>query len=162
MVSKQAIQKAVPMPQHLPEYAKFLRSKVLKDLATEELAMLRQMDVPLLRLLSLKPESEILQWLQAREDSFLTAVENGEAMQWEQERFSQWEQDAIPGIPKGGLHPSDVLLFHTAQRSAFLRFVGRYTRNPHEKVGLLREIEDHFTAVLSEASKVYQRMSARV
>jgi hypothetical protein len=146
---------------HLPRYANFLRTKLLKDLAAEELAMLRQMDVPLLRLLSLKPEAEIVHWLTAREDSFLTAVEADEAMKWEAERFTQWEQDAIPGIPKGGLHPSDVLLFHTAQRSAFLRFVGRYTQNPHEKVGLLREIEDHFTTVLAEAMKVYQRMSQR-
>lgn len=151
----------MPPAKFLPDYAKFLRTKALKDLAAEELSMLRQMDVPLLRLLSLKPEGEILQWIQAREGTFLSAVEAGEAMKWEQERFGQWEKDAIPGIPKGGLHPSDVLLFHTAQRSAFLRFVGRYTQDPHKKVGLLREIEDHFTAVLSEAMKVYQRMSER-
>lgn len=142
----------------IQEYAKHLKTHLLKELAAEELTLLRQMDVPLLRLLSLKPESEIVQWLLQRETAFLSAMEAGRAKEWDIERLHQWEQDAIPGIPKGGLHASDVILFHTAQRSALLRFVARFTTDPNKKVQLLGEIEAHFTAVLAEALETYQRM----
>ena len=116
------------------------------------------MDVPLLRLLSLKPESEIVEWLLMRETAFLAAMESGQALKWDIERLKLWEQDAIPGIPKGGLHASDVILFHTAQRSALLRFVARFTKDHNKKVQLLAEIEAHFTAVMAEALKTYQAM----
>lgn len=143
------------------EYAKFLRTHLLKELATEELTSLRQIDVPLLRLLSLKPESEIVEWLLNRETSFLIAVEDGRGLGWDLERLKAWEEDAIPGIPKGGLHASDVILFHTAQRAALMRFVGRFTTDHNKKVQLLGELEAHFTQVLGEALKTYERMSGK-
>ena len=143
-----------------PDYAKHLRTRLLPELVAEELVVLRQLDLPLLRLLSLKSEAEIRGWLTAREEGFLAAVEAGEAMAWERERLALWERDAIPGIPPGGLHPSDVLLFHTAQRSAFVRFVARFATDPLVRVELLAEIEAHFMDVLSEALRTYQRMRA--
>lgn len=141
-----------------PQYATFLRTKLLKELAAEELQVMRQLDAPLLRLVSLMAEAELVGWLMQREDVFLRAIEANQAMEWENERLALWEQDAVPGIPKGGLHPSDVLLFHTAQRSAFVRFAARFATDPTIRVELLREIESHFMDVLSGALRTYQRM----
>lgn len=143
-----------------PSFAKQVREKHLKELTTDLLAVLRKLDVPLLRLISLKPEAEVLAWLQAREEGFLQAVEAGTVMDWERERLAQWEQDALPGIPKGGLHPSDVILFHTAQRAALTRLVGRFSPDPSVKVELLNEIEAHFVKVFAEAMRTYGRMQA--
>lgn len=141
-----------------PQYAAHLRTKLLKELATEELNVMRQLDAPLLQMVSFLPEKDLIAWLMQREDQFLAAVEDGRAMEWETERLKLWEQDAIPGIPKGGLHPSDVLLFHTAQRSAFVRFAARMAPDPMIRVELLREVEAHFMDVLGGAMRTYQRM----
>lgn len=151
----------MPPQTQFPGYAKFLRTKLLKELAKEELTTMRQLDVPLLGLLSLKPEAEIIGWLAAREEQFLEAIEAGTGKEWELERVALWEQDAIPGIPKGGLQPSDVILFHTAQRTAFLRFVARYAVDQTKKVTLLSEIDAHFMGVLNDAMQAYQRMSRK-
>jgi hypothetical protein len=140
------------------QFAKALRDRWLKEFITEELVALRQLDLPMIQMLSMMPQDKATAWLSEREAQWLTAIADGRGHEWEEERLLRWEQDDIPGIPKGALHPADVPLFHAAQRAALQKFVGRFSRDPKIKVELLSAIEGHFQTYFAAALRTYQRM----
>ncbi|MEB3327672.1 MAG: hypothetical protein VKQ33_00395 [Candidatus Sericytochromatia bacterium] len=142
----------------LSQFAATLRDRWLKDLITEELTALRQLDLPMIQMLAMMPQEKATAWLSEREAEWLTAIAEGRGLEWEVQRLQRWEQDDIPGIPKGALHPADVPLFHAAQRAALQRFVGRFSRDPKVKVELLAAIEGHFQPYFAAALRTYQRM----
>lgn len=139
-------------------FAATLRERHLKEFVAEELAALRQLDLPMIQMLSMMPEEKALAWLAEREAQWLTALAEGRGHEWEEERLLRWEHDDLPGIPKGVLHPADVPLFHAAQRAALQRFVPRLERDPKRKVELLAAIEGHFQTYFAAALRTYQRM----
>lgn len=142
----------------LSHFAAALHQRWLKEFVAEELAALRQLDLPMIQMLSMMPEDKALAWLSEREAQWLTALAEGRGHEWEEARLLRWEQDDLPGIPKGSLHPADVPLFHVAQRTALQRFVPRVERDPKRKVELLAEIEGHFQTYFAAALRTYQRM----
>ncbi|MEB3196474.1 MAG: hypothetical protein VKP62_04650 [Candidatus Sericytochromatia bacterium] len=141
-----------------PQFATQLRTRWLKDLVDELLAALRNLDLPMIQMLAMLPEDKAKGWLMERMESFLTAVEAGQALQWEMKRLAQWESGEIPGIPKNSLHPTDVPLYHSAQRAALQKFVGRFSRDPNLRVELLAELEGHFQSIFAEAMRTHQRL----
>ncbi|MEB3221763.1 MAG: hypothetical protein VKS61_06755 [Candidatus Sericytochromatia bacterium] len=142
-------------------FAVAVRDRWLKDFVAEELAALRQLDVPMIQMLAMMPQEKALAWLSEREAQWLTAIAEGRGHDWEEERLLRWETDDIPGIPKGALHPADVPLFHAAQRAALQRFVGRFDRDAKRKVELIAAIEGHFQAYFAAALRTYQRMALK-
>jgi hypothetical protein len=141
-----------------PQYAEKVRTLWLAEYTKELLAALRLLDLPMTEMLSMLPEDKATAWLSAREEAFLKAIETDTGLEWERERLKLWETGAIPGIPAKALHPADVPLFHSGQRSALQKFIGRFHRDPAIKVELITEIDAHYQLAFAEALQTYTRM----
>lgn len=141
-----------------PQYAEKVRTLWFAEYIKELLAALRLLDLPMIQMLSMLPEDKASGWLGAREEAFLKAIETDTGIEWERERLKLWESGAIPGIPAKALHPADVPLFHSAQRNALQKFVGRFHRDAAIKVELIAEIDAHYQVAFAEALQTYTRM----
>lgn len=141
-----------------PQFSEKVRTLWFAEYIKELLATLRLLDLPMIQMLSMLPAEKATAWLGGREEAFFKAIETDTGLDWERERLKLWETGAIPGIPANALHPADVPLFHSAQRIALQKFIGRFHRDAAIKVELIAEIDAHYQVAFAEALQTYTRM----
>ncbi|MFN3429341.1 MAG: PAS domain-containing protein [Candidatus Sericytochromatia bacterium] len=144
--------------EQLSAFASYMAEQHLEALAELNLRLNRQLDVPLLRLFEHMPEDELLQLGREGLVTFLTNLAEGRALHAAAESLRRWEADELPGIPKGSIQASDLVLIYVAQEQALLSFLGRYTQDVDEALVIGRELRIYYAAAQDEAFKVFSTL----
>src|SRR5579885_3527418 len=117
----------------LESFAKYLREKRLDDLATYYIDTIREMDIPIIKLVIekglIKDISDSASHKMTKESlaRFLQSVEDGTTIDNTRLSLKNWAEDKMPGIGKNEIQPSDLVLVYAAQKQAILHFLPDFT-----------------------------------
>src|ERR1700744_5658554 len=96
----------------LKDFARYLIDNRLREVTIYNLDILKEMDVPLIRLArekgllkDLDNEDTIKRSFEGTE-RFLTSLRDGTALQLSQQNLKNWEEDKIPGFRKDEIMPT--------------------------------------------------------
>jgi len=125
----------------LKDFAAYLRKKHLKELAVENLRLLRSMHIPMMRFFADVPEAKLLEMGAFIFNRFLTSVENNETHIEVDNSLKNWEEDKIlSGISKHDIQPSELIFIYAARQKAIMKFIPAYTKNSAEAVKIIDEL----------------------
>ena len=135
----------------LKGYSGFLIQNKLEELTQENLRLLLLYDIPIMKFFSHLSEEDLYQLSRVSVEKFVRALLDGTARADAKQSLKQWEDDEIPGIPKGDIHPSDLVLVYTIQKQGLLKFLPEYTTAVTEAINIIKELEDYFVEVQNDA-----------
>jgi PAS domain S-box-containing protein len=135
----------------LKGYSGFLIQNKLEELTQENLRLLLFYDIPIMKFFSHLSEEELYQLSRVSVEKFVSALLDGTARADAKQSLKQWEDDEIPGIPKGDIKPSDLVLVYTIQKQGLLKFLPDYTETVDEAINIIKELEDYFVEVQNDA-----------
>lgn len=137
----------------LVAYVRYLREHRLHELAQKNLAIVNEMDLPLMRLFAHLSKEELLMMTQKSLGEFLTGLEVGNALELAEASNKQWEANEIPEIPQSSVQPIDLVLIYAAQKQALLDFVPEYTTSSQMAVDIIQELGVFYMKVETMAFK---------
>ncbi len=144
----------------LKNFASFLRENKIKEYTVYYLTILREMDIPIIKLAIEKglvkdvlEENSIKMTIESQ-NKFLLSIEEGTTIANAKISMKMWEEDKLPGIGKHEILPSDLILMYAAQKKAAFHFLPDYTKDADEIVIIIQELEDLYTRLQSEASQL--------
>jgi PAS domain S-box-containing protein len=142
----------------LKNYTRYLRENRLRELAIYNLQLLKNMDIPIVKLMqqkgvfkSLDDEATVKMTMESLNRS-LESFENGTVYENAKITLQQWRQDKLPGIGKNEIHPSDLVLIYAVQKKAYQYFLPEFAPDSNEAIAILAEIEDFQTRVQTDAT----------
>ena len=142
----------------LKDFALFVLNECLDEYTTANLGCAIVKDVPILKLFNhLTPEQtrEISKQSATR---FLTGLSNGTALQAAAESLRQWETDTIPNVPKGAIHPSDLVLLYACQKLTLYKLLPLFAPDSRESMAIASELEEYYATVQNNAVQLLFRM----
>ena len=142
----------------LHAYAQFLKEHFLPEVASENLRLLREMNVPLLRLVAHLSEAELKLTTMEGLGRFLDDLAAGAAVGRAEASLEAWAEDRVPGLAQADVQPSDLVLVFAAQREAVLTFLPRFTRDVEVATGILLAIDRQYRQIQDAVMKVYARV----
>jgi PAS domain S-box-containing protein len=137
------------------EYARYLLEKKLPEASAENLKIVRDLDLPLLRLFAHLPEEELLALIRQSLEQFLRQITLGQAWEAATATLLQWKADQLPGIPRQKVEASDIILSYSARKQLFVSFLPAYTQDARLITALLLELERFYLKLEQEAFRVY-------
>ncbi|MFN3430447.1 MAG: ATP-binding protein [Candidatus Sericytochromatia bacterium] len=144
--------------QTLQTLAAFLRHNHLRELAEENLRILKALDAPLLRMFAHLPADELQHLSAVGLDKFLRDLEADRALEAAAEALRQWEADTLEGIPRDSVGPSDMVLVGAAQKQAILHFIDRFAPDATTAIALALALDDFYTTTQTESFRVFTRL----
>jgi PAS domain S-box-containing protein len=142
----------------LADFASFLRTQHLEDLARENFRRAKAADLPLLRLFAHMPEDQLLAQTAAGLDKFLDNLAAGTALEVSARDLERWEANELPGVPREAVEPADMVLAQAAQRQAITSFLDRFTSHIPTMMALLEALDAHYTTAQRHAFQVFTRL----
>jgi PAS domain S-box-containing protein len=139
----------------LEEFARFIREHHLEEFAREELRLLVEFDVPLLRQFAHLPADELQRMTMASAEVFLADLEAGRALERAMADLRRWEAGNLPGIERDSIQPQDLVLVYAAQKAAMLRFLAPFTQDVGLAVRVVGALEEHFRKVQEAAFETF-------
>ncbi|MFN3429781.1 MAG: sensor histidine kinase [Candidatus Sericytochromatia bacterium] len=140
------------------DFVLYLKDHHLQDVAMENLRLVREMDVPLLRLVADLSEAQIVEQTVAGMDKFLTDMATNAALDTARASLAAWEADQLPGVPKDMIEPSDLVLVYTAQKRAILMFLPHFTQDVAVALAIVTQLETYYTEVQRDAFELFARL----
>lgn len=133
------------------EFATFIKTNKLEQLALEELRIFRSNEIPLINLFANQTEEQLLKQIKESLNKFLTALETGTAVQVANEGFENWKNDKIPGIPKTAISLTDIILIYSGQKEALSNLIPEYTHDAATIIDIVRELNFYYKEVQKSA-----------
>ena len=144
--------------KNLRPFISFIKENHLKDHVSYYLKLVKEMDIPLMKLFSHLSDEELLRLSMEGQKKLLEDFEKGEALAAAAQSLKDWEEDKIPGIPKNSLHPSDLVYIYKAQKLSILKFLSLYTSDVKEGLQIGMELENYYGEVQNNAVKLLFKM----
>ncbi|MDB5099585.1 MAG: sensory transduction histidine kinase [Cyanobacteria bacterium RYN_339] len=139
-------------------FAAFLEREHLDELAAKNVALVRQFDIPLMRLFADLPPETLLQMTREGLARLLQAFQAGTAEALGLESLRKWEADELPGIPKDAIEPSDLVLANGAQKQAMLAFLARYDVDRETLTAVVLGLERHYQQAQDASFQLFTRL----
>jgi PAS domain S-box-containing protein len=128
----------------LKKFASFVKHNHLRDLAVANLAIIRPMNMPLMKYFDHMPEEDLLQISMKSLSDFLTDLENGTAIEKSRAQMKKWENNELDEIAGMNVEPSDLVLVSGAQNMALMQFITRFTENLEDGVQIMSELSAYY------------------
>lgn len=148
----------------LKDFAEYLIKNRLREVTLYNLNVLKNMDVPLIKLAqkkgllkSLDDEETVTRSISGTE-RLLTSLKNGTGLEDAKTNLRNWEEDKIPGFKKDEILPTDLVLAYAAQKKGIHHFLSEFTDNSEESIAIIDELEDYYTYVQNEAIQLLFRI----
>src|SRR6185312_2077314 len=144
----------------LESFARYLREKRLEDLSAYYVDRIKEMDIPLVKLLMekgvVKDISDRATHKMTMESlgRFLQSLEDGTTISNTRLSLKNWAEDKIPGIGRHEIHPSDLILVYAAQKSAILHFLPDFTEDSKTAILISSDLEKIYTLSQNEAMQM--------
>lgn len=144
----------------LKDYARYLRESRLKDFTIYYLALLKEADIPIIKLAIEKGlvkdmwgETAFIRTMERQSESLL-ALEDGSVIARAKENLKLWEQDKLPGITKNDILPADLILIYAILKKSIFHFLPDFTDDLTESLAIVQEVEDLYTGLQNDAMHV--------
>jgi len=138
-------------------FAEYLRKSRLKEYTVYYLDLLKEVDIPLVKLAiekdlikDLKDEASVSTTMERQEKSLLS-IEDDTLISNAKVNLKLWEEDKLPGISKNDILPADLVLVYGIQKKAMFHFLQDYTQDSKEILDIVQEVEDLHTNLQNEA-----------
>ncbi|HEX8515458.1 MAG TPA: PAS domain S-box protein [Bacteroidia bacterium] len=131
----------------LPGYADFLIEKKSLEFTTDQLTILRELNVPLLKYFKGISDEQLIQQGVAGTERFLTAFKTNSVDQYIEKSIAEWLANQLPLISREQLQPEDITLISFARRKLFRNYLSHYTSDLHLSLKIMEEV-DTFTVEL--------------
>jgi signal transduction histidine kinase len=141
----------------LAEFAAFLKAGHLDEVAADNMRRWRQLDLPLTRLFADVPDAELLPRFRSSLETFCDDLIAGRRFWRLREVLKLWEEDRLPGVPRDGIEPSDLVLANAAQREAIWAFIPRFTRDVDVAMRIVEELNGLIQAAKADAFEIFVR-----
>ncbi|WP_276134332.1 PAS domain-containing sensor histidine kinase [Polluticoccus soli] len=131
----------------LQQFAAFVKNERLHDFARAELKAMRDLKVPLLKLLEPLGEDKLLEITTDGLIKFLTGIETGSMAEIEN-GLAQWRHNQLPhSLNKTDISLNDILMGYAAQKMSFLSFLPDYLDRAQKSVDIVLELEKYYHKV---------------
>ncbi len=140
---------------HLPQFAKFLLDNHLADFSRELLRLYRQVDIPILAFYKDLPPEQLIEILNDSSVKLLTAFVENRAGQHIEATLQRWALDQLGQVRRDQIATQDIALMGYVRKQGFLTFLPRYTVDPVEMVGLIREMDAYTLELSNNAFGLY-------
>jgi two-component system, LuxR family, sensor kinase FixL len=138
----------------LQQFANFVRSNKLDELAEEELDIFKAFNIPLMEHFKGMSEKLVFDLTKQSLGRFLTSLENGNALILAQENLNNWKNDQIPGIKKEQVSLPDIILIYSAQKIALCKFIPAFTHDVQVATSVIIQLEEYYKEVQEMAVRI--------
>ncbi|WP_128545819.1 PAS domain-containing sensor histidine kinase [Larkinella soli] len=125
------------------------------EFAGEMLRLSRQADLPMLRYLPSMTEEELLAYTKQSVIQFLECFVENRTTEFVEESLDRWRQNQLKLVGREQISPRDISLIGYIRKQAFLTFLPRYTQDPLQLVGIIREIDDYALYLQTRGTEMY-------
>ncbi|MCW3072534.1 MAG: domain S-box-containing protein [Bacteroidetes bacterium] len=136
---------------YLPAYAGFLLENKVKEFTAEQLRLLRELNLPLLRYYEGFSDEQLIEQGIDRSRGFLRCFKDNKVEQFIENAITEWLANQIPLISREKLLPEDITLISYMRRKIFRNFLPEYTNDATLSLQILEEV-DAFTVKLETLS----------
>jgi len=141
--------------RYLPAYADFLLKNHLSDLISENIRLIREADIPLMRFYSHLEEAEQLEMTRNSLATYLRGITEKRALQDALDSLDRWKWSQLPGIPREEVHFKDIILVYSIRRRVLLSGLRTYTSDVALATGVISELEELYVTVEQIAFEVF-------
>jgi len=141
----------------LPEFAEHLLKNKLKAFVKDQLNMMLNSDLPVLKSYDLAnySEEQLIDLLTPSYVEFLNAAIENKLSDFINDTIKKWETDQLPRIASDQLVVKDITLATHIRKKAFLDHIPTYTSDVKIAIELAGEIEDYALQAISFAFNSY-------
>ncbi len=145
--------------QHAKGYVAYLLNNCLEALGEENLRLLEEYDVPILKLFSHLNRQELL--IQSRNDlkAALEVMLEDQAVESELAIIERWKSGELEGIGREQVSQRDILLLCSIRKQLLLMFLPQYTSDCKLFAQVMLEVEYFQTQVVQYALAAYEAIS---
>lgn len=144
--------------EKLQDFARFVKEHELEGMIQNYIHLVFSYNIPLLEQVKHLSEEEIYAQSKDGVVQFLEGFEQGNALEKVKENLRLWEADQLPNIPKSAITQLDIFLISTAQKTAFLQLLPKYTKHAEMPTQILVELEEYYKEVQWMALNTLQKM----
>ncbi|MCW3103764.1 MAG: sensor signal transduction histidine kinase [Bacteroidetes bacterium] len=130
--------------EHLPAYAAFLLDHKAREFTTEQLRLLRELKVPMLKFYEGISDEQLIEGGVERTKKFLQHLKDNEVEQYIESSIAEWLANQIPLFSREKLLPEDITLISFMRRKLFRNFLPAYTTDITVSLRIMEEV-DAFT-----------------
>jgi PAS domain S-box-containing protein len=143
--------------KYFPGFASFILENHLIDYIKEQLAIARELNVPLLKFFSHLTDEQLIEVSIPGHVEFLTYAKENNLQESMRVSLEKWRNDqlAVMSIGKGDIAAEDITLITFARKRALLKFVTLYTTDPFEIVEIIKELEMFDTKSVTASANLY-------
>jgi len=133
--------------EYLPAYAAFLLDNKSREFTTEQLRLLRELQVPMLKFYSGISDDQLVEGGIERSKNFLQHLKDNRVEQYIKHSIDEWLANQIPLFAREKLLPEDITLISYMRRKLFRDFLSSYTTDMTLSLRIMEEV-DAFTVKL--------------
>lgn len=141
--------------QYLPAYASFLLKKHLSDLVPENIRMVREADIPLMRFYNHLEEEELFKLVRLGLETFLNGLVEQRAMEDALASLDRWKNGQLPGVLPEEVHFKDIIWVYSIRKRLLLSCLSAYTTEVSAAAGIMAELEDFYTQIEQIAFEIF-------
>lgn len=130
--------------RYLPQYAAFLNKNKADEFTSEQLRLLRELEVPLFKFYENYNAELLIQESSSRTHFFLNSIGENKAAAFVESSIQEWLGNQIPLLSRENLVPEDITLISFIRRKIFRDFLPAYTSDNVLSLKIMEEV-DRFT-----------------
>jgi PAS domain S-box-containing protein len=127
--------------KHLPAYASYLLAHRLEALSTSQVALFRELKVPMMRYYELRPEAELLEITRTGLHRLLSDLSNNDAASYIEHIVMSWVNNVLPVISRNNIAPEDVTYISMIRRKMFRSELSGFTTDEAIAARIIEEVE---------------------
>jgi PAS domain S-box-containing protein len=133
-----------PKPSHeltlLMEFSRFILRNHFSEFLSTSYQLLREHDVPLLRLLS---EEEGRQLADVSNSELLEALANNNPQDHIKKAIGRWQENQFPRVQQNEMVVEDVMRIGQVRKRAFMKFLPLHTTDAQKIIAIVAEIDEY-------------------
>lgn len=141
--------------EKLKRFLKFIKKNHLEDVARENLRVSKELNLPLMKYFSFMPEETLITMSIKSGEEFIDSVLDDTYREKQKISLQQWQEDKLPGIPKGGVTLNDLILVYSATRTGYAKYLPEFTDNMREALEIMTEFEKIHLEAQEEAVQIF-------
>jgi PAS domain S-box-containing protein len=135
----------------LPGYAQFLLNEKLTELATLQMQIAREIDLPLLRHLKARTDDELIVHFEKINSNILGYLARNEAKLQIEHQLKEWLNN-LADIERNQLTSDDIVLTAYLRKKSYLQFLPDYCQDMNEMLELIKEIDLYLLQAQKQAT----------
>ncbi len=141
--------------RHLPEFARYLLNGHVRQLVEDQLALSKEMKVPVLRFFSHIPDEQMIELSMEGATELLEYLAQNKAREQITLALEKWVANQLPMLQQVDLVAEDLTLINYVRGRVFKNWAAKFARDNHHLQSLVDEIDVYFLGSTTSATTTY-------